>query len=324
MSERWTWHGGGLRAARDHYGDGDAPWLDLSTGINPHGWPMPPLAIDWARLPDEADLAALERAAAAHFGADPAHVCALPGTEIGLRLMGDLLPGPACHLRPCYRTHGEMLPGSVAVDDPASAAGSTLILANPNNPDGRLHDRAALARLLDQRGEGSWLLVDEAFADAHDDSGMAGHVGEGRRLLLFRSFGKFFGLAGVRLGFLVGPPSFLAQVRRRLGAWPLSAPAIAIGTAAYLDRDWIAAMRGRLRVEAAALDARLARIGLAATGACPLFRLIRVEDGHALFDRLARRSILTRPFADHPGWLRIGLPVDEAAAERLEEALRDG
>jgi cobalamin biosynthetic protein CobC len=166
MTDRWTWHGGGLQAARAHYGDADAPWLDLSTGINPHGWPMPELPIDWTRLPEEADLKALERAAAAHFGADPDHVCALPGTEIGLRLMGDLIPGPACHLRPSYRTHGDMLPGSTPVDDPMQAKSATLILANPNNPDGRLYDPARLLPLIDQRGDG-WFIVDEAFADTH-------------------------------------------------------------------------------------------------------------------------------------------------------------
>ena len=322
--DRWTWHGGGLAAARAQYGDGTAPWLDLSTGINPHGWPVPDLPIDWTRLPDESDLKALEQAAAEHFGADPNHVCALPGTEIGLRLMGDLIPGPAHHIRPSYRTHGDMLPGSMPVDDPAQAAGATLILANPNNPDGRLYAPAQLLPLIDQRGADGWLLIDEAFADTHPGHSMAGEVSEGRRLLIFRSFGKFFGLAGVRLGFLIGPPSFLARVRHRLGAWPLSAAAIAIGTAAYLDRSWIEAMRARLDAEAAALDTLLARIGYRATGACPLFRLLEVEDGPTLFDRLARRAILTRPFAENPRWLRIGLPTDEAAADRLEAALRDG
>ena len=83
-------------------------------------------------------------------------------------------------------------------------------------------------------------------------------------------------------------------------------------------------MRARLDAEAAALDTGLARIGYRATGACPLFRLLEVQDGPALFDRLARRAILTRPFADNPCWLRIGLPADTIAADRLEAALRDG
>jgi cobalamin biosynthetic protein CobC len=325
MTDRWTWHGGGLTAARAHFGEGDRPWIDLSTGINPHGWPVPPMAIDWAHLPDERDLRRLEIAAAHHFGVAPDHLCAVPGTEIGLRIVGSLLTGPAFHLVPSYRTHGEMLAGSrpLSIDMIDSADGATLILANPNNPDGRLFDTATLWDIFARRGEG-WLLVDEAFADTHPDVSMAAEVRADRRLLLFRSFGKFFGLAGVRLGFILGPPDFLVRVRDRLGAWPLSAPAIAIGTAAYGDRDWTNAMRSRLIAEAAELDACLHRAGLIPSGACPLFRLVEVDDAHLLFDSLACRSILTRPFADNPRWLRVGLPPDAQARDRLEKALVGG
>lgn len=326
MTGRWTWHGGGLAAARAHYGDAAGPWIDLSTGINPHGWPPADrIAIDWRHLPDEGDLRALEQAAAAHFGADPAHVCAVPGTEIGLRLIGERLDGPAFHRSPSYRTHGDMMPGSRAVtaDRLDEADGATLILANPNNPDGGSLAAASMLDLLGRRGNG-WLLVDEAFADTDPAPTMAGQVAEERRLIVFRSFGKFFGLAGVRLGFVLGPRVVIDPLRQRLGAWPLSAAAIAIGMAAYRDRGWIDAMRMRLVGDAAALDAVLRRAGFDAVGDCPLFRLIETDDAMALFERLARRSILTRPFDEQPRWLRLGLPADEAALARLEAALGDG
>lgn len=323
MSDRWTWHGGGLAAAQAHFGTGDLPWMDLSTGINPHPWPVPSMAIDWAGLPDEGGLRALEVAASRHFGVRPDHLCAVPGTEIGLRLVGRLIGGSGFHIAPTYRTHGEMMPGSVAlsVADLAQADGATLILANPNNPDGRLFDRATLHDLLARRGDEGWLLVDEAFADSTPDASLAGKVGPDHRLILFRSFGKYFGLAGVRLGFVLGPPAIMTQVRERLGAWPLSAPAIAIGMAAYRDRDWIDATQIGLMESASMLDACLRRAGLSPAGACPLFRLIDVDDAHRLFDGLARRAILTRPFADNRRWLRIGLPPDSAALDRLAEAL---
>ncbi len=326
MTDRWTWRGGGLRAARERFGDSHAPWVDLSTGINPHGWPVPIRSFDWTRLPDEHDLQALEAAAAGYFGVDPACVCAVPGTEIALRSIYGLVSGPAYHLAPSYRTHSEMLADSkpLAASRLADADGATLILANPNNPDGQIHDQAVLQDLASRRGREGWLLVDEAFADVTPAISVASEVGEARRLVVFRSFGKFFGLAGVRLGFILGPPSFLGAVRRRLGAWPLSAPAIAIGAAAYLDREWIEATRARLGSKAEALDAVLALAGLEPIGNCPLFRLVETEDAHALFERLARRAILTRPFADNPRWLRIGIPGDVVALSRLEEALRDG
>ncbi len=324
MSDPWTWHGGGLMAAKRHFGDGD--WIDLSTGINPHLWPgAAKMEFDWQRLPDPSALAALEAVAASHFGVDPRHVCAVPGSEIALRLVGGLIGSPAQHVTPGYGTHGAMIAGSTATAfDAARDGGGTLILANPNNPDGRVIYRDAIQTLLRGRGSDGWLLIDEAFADADPAVSMASVVSDEQRLIVFRSFGKFFGLAGVRLGFVLGPQVIIAALRERLGAWPLSAAAIAIGSAAYADRDWIAAARHRLPRDAAALDAVLMAHGHRPIGACPLFRLIEVDDARALFDRLAQRAMLTRPFADQPRWLRIGLPADADALARLDAALADG
>jgi cobalamin biosynthetic protein CobC len=322
MRGPWTWHGGGLEAAKREFGDGD--WLELSTGINPHPWPgAAGMAFDWQRLPDTEALAQLETVAAGFFGVDPRHVCAVPGSEIGLRLVGALVGGPAHHIAPGYRTHGDMVAGSTAIArEEITDAGETLILANPNNPDGHAVGAAAMRELLSRRT--GWLLVDEAFADVDPANSLAAAVRDDQRLAVFRSFGKFFGLAGVRLGFVIAPQDLVAALRHRLGAWPLSAAAIAISTAAYADQDWIAVTRRRLPRETAALDAMLVRRGYKPIGACPLFRLIEAADAYALFERLARRAILTRPFADRPDWLRIGLPVDAAALARLETALADG
>jgi len=321
MSDRWTWHGGSLEAAKLEFGDGD--WIDLSTGINPHPWPGAAMTFDWRRLPDPEHLARLERVAADYFGVGSGHVCAVPGSEIGLRLVGTAIGGDASHIAPGYRTHGEMMAGSVETGwGNAPGAAGNLILANPNNPDGRTLAPDTLLELLERRT--GWLLVDEAFADADPAQSVAASVADDRRLIVFRSFGKFFGLAGVRLGFVLAPQAIVAALRQRLGAWPLSEAAIAIGAAAYADRGWIEATRRRLPGEAAALDAMLARHGYRAAGACPLFRLIEADDGRALFQRLARRAILTRPFANQPRWLRLGLPADAAALARLDAALGRG
>ncbi|WHO39503.1 threonine-phosphate decarboxylase CobD [Sphingobium sp. AP49] len=327
MTMRWTWHGGGVAAARAHFGGAPESWLDLSTGINPHAWPgASEQAIDWRALPDEQGLRALEQAAADHFGVAADHVCALPGTEVGLRLVGTLLDGSVRHASPAYRTHGAMVQGAAPVDldHLGDADGQTLILANPNNPDGRLHGLADLVALLDRRGPDGWLVVDEAFADCHPASSLGPFIADDRRLMLLRSFGKFFGLAGLRLGFLVAPRAVIARVRDRLGAWPVSAAAIAIGTAAYRDSGWIGAMRDQLGHEAQALDALLMRCSHQPMGQSPLFRLIDTPDAMALFERLAGQAILTRPFEAQPRWLRIGLPSDAAGLSRLEQALRHG
>ncbi|MDZ3831474.1 MAG: aminotransferase class I/II-fold pyridoxal phosphate-dependent enzyme [Sphingopyxis sp.] len=327
MTADWTWHGGALDAAKRRFGQRDADWIDLSTGINPAAWPgADDVAIDWRRLPESGAIAALEAAAADVFGVDAQRVCAVPGTEIGLRLVGRMIGdapgGGAHHMIPCYRTHGEMMPHSIAVPrDEAAATEGSLLLANPTNPDGHVTTADEMRRLGARDG---WLMIDEAFADTDPAISMAPQVADDRRLIVFRSFGKFFGLAGVRLGFVIAPGAILDGLRAMLGAWPVSSGAIAIGTAAYRDSGWIAAMRAALPREAAGLDALLARHGHVAIGRCPLFRLIETPHAAALFDRLAHSAILTRPFAERPDWLRIGLPADAAAAARLDAALADG
>lgn len=326
----WTHHGGRLSSAMRAFPDAPQPWLDLSTGINPDPWNgIAGLEIDWHRLPDEADLDRLERVAAAHFGVDNARVLALPGTEMGLRSLATLgLPTPYRHVAPGYRTHGEALPGSRAIAFDAlhrtDADGGALLLANPANPDGRLTDMVEMMALAGRwTGNGGWLLVDEAFIDAHDTGSILPRIAADARVIVLRSFGKFFGLAGVRLGFAVGPIDMIATWRAAMGSWPLSAAAIAIGSAAYADTAWIAATRIRLAKRAAALDTVLAWHGLMPIGQSPLFRLIDC-DAAALFDRLAQRGILTRPFDYAPRWLRLGVPRDGDALDRLDRALGGG
>ncbi len=322
MSDAFRWHGGRLADAQARYGSAE-PWIDLSTGINPVPWPdASRIAVDWTALPDPSALAELEAAAAAHFGLPPAHVCAVPGSEIGLRMVGSLLDRPACYLTPGYRTHGEAFAQAKPVRDPEEAPpSSVLLIANPNNPDGRVFARKQLLAWTERM---QWLVVDEAFADCMPGGSIAPHVGEGRQLIVLRSFGKFFGLAGLRLGFLLGPTPIVAACRRMLGDWPVSAAAIAFGTAAYRDRAWINATIAALGERTKELDALLARHDLEARGGCPLFRLVERDDAAQLFERLARRAILTRPFEAEPTWLRFGLPADADAMERLDRALADG
>lgn len=323
MSDIFRWHGGRLAAARQHY-ETRLPWIDLSTGINPLVWPgTATINPDWRSLPDPAALADLEQAAATYFGVSPDHICALPGSETGLRLLHHLIDAPACHILPSYRTHAQVFPNSRPLQRPEDAPpGTALLLANPNNPDGRLYTRAQMQQLLAQQERGGgWLVVDEAFADCMPGASMAAEVADSRRLLIFRSFGKFFGLAGVRLGFLLGPSPIIAACRRLLGDWPLSAAAIDFGRAAYRDQRWIDETIANLTTRAASLNALLIRHGFIPRGDCPLFRLIDTPNAAALFDRLARHAILTRPFEDRPNWLRFGLPADDAAMARLDEAL---
>lgn len=283
-----------------------------------------PLAIDMHALPSPTAIQELEAVAAAMFGTSPDRVVAVPGSELGLRMLDTLqLPGPVRFAVPSYATHGDAIAGATPIDRDAidTIGGGTVILANPNNPDGRCDTPE---RLLAIARRGAWLVVDEAFADAVPGTSIIPSLLPDDRVIVLRSFGKFFGLAGLRLGFMIAPAAQAGAIRQRLGSWPISAHALAFGVAAYRDTAWIAAARVGIADRASRLDALLRRHGLHGLGACPLFRLIESDDGPGVFERLAGAGILTRPFDYAPRWLRIGVPADDAAFDRLDRALSDG
>ena len=322
-------HGGRLSAARRAFPHAPEPWLDLSTGISPHAYPLPRLASDdWTRLPDRDALAKFEVAMATAFGVDdPARVVAVSGSEAGLRLL-PLLRGSARVgiAGPTYGSHLDAWDDAVEapwVDLVADLAGFDIIVAvRPNNPTGAAIDADTLFAVADAlSARGGWLVLDEAFADAMSGSSLAADPRADSAVIL-RSFGKFYGLAGVRLGAVIAPLPIAARLRHTLGDWPISYPAIRIGTAAYADTRWADNARARLRSDAARLDALLARHGWGASGGCPLFRLIEDHRAPGLHAALARAGILTRAFAYRADWLRIGLPGAQVEWSRLDTALR--
>jgi cobalamin biosynthetic protein CobC len=322
MSGAFVFHGGRVREAAQVYGGAPEDWLDLSTGLNPRPWPATG-TIDWAALPDPDALARLEAVAARHFGVAPELCCAVPGSETALRLLAKALDLPGRSLVPGYRTHREaFFPSRPARFGEQPSKREVFVFANPNNPDGVLRDPEAVVEWAERIDlTGGFLIVDEAFADCHPEASVAHAVAPGFRMIVLRSFGKFFGLAGLRLGFVLGPPALMLLLRQMLGSWPVHAAALSFGIAAYEDSAWIARTRAELPARAEALDALLRRHGLVAEGECPLFRLVTGCDGQALFERLARARILVRPFSEQPGWVRFGVPADPAALARLDDAL---
>jgi cobalamin biosynthetic protein CobC len=195
------------------------------------------------------------------------------------------------------------------------------IVANPNNPDGRVFSNQKLLDLIDARERRGLLVIDEAFMDVGpDDASLCGEVARGGVVVL-RSFGKFFGLAGVRLGFAVATPEIAARLAATLGPWAVSGPAIAIGQAALADGAWIRAMRERLEDEARRLDAVLTGAGMEIVGGTSLFRLVSTPAADRLFHSLGRAGILVRRFPAHPSWLRFGLPGSDLGWNRLKAAL---
>lgn len=323
-------HGGRLSLARARWPDAPGPWIDLSTGINPWSYPVgDPDHRAWARLPDPAALAALEAVMARAFGVASDRVAACGGSETALRLLPLLFPvGVRVGIAgPTYGSHADAWHGAIMAPLATLIARldtvDVLVVVRPNNPDGALADEALLgdaARALAARGGA--LVLDEAFADALPGASLAARDWAAGAIIL-RSFGKTYGLAGLRLGAVIAPAAMAARLRRTLGDWPVSEPAIAIGARAYADDVWLAATRDRLAEAARRLEGLLGDLGFMSGGACPLFRLVEHDRAGVLHDRLARHGIWTRIFADNPHWLRLGLPGSPAAWTRLAAALED-
>ena len=322
-------HGGRIDAMARAFPEAPLPWVDLSTGINPFSYPVPEMPVDaWARLPGEAARASCETAMAGAFGCDPAFCRAVAGTEIAIRQLPSILHAKMVAVRaPSYADHAHSWRSAgakvLSVSDPLELVeeADVVVLVNPNNPDGNCwpverieHARARLA------ARGGWLIVDEAYADLDPSKSVAPFAGR-EGLIVLRSFGKFYGLAGLRLGAVLAAPNILRRMGERLGGWDVSGPALAIGAAAYADRDWQATTRGHLARQMEATRAMLASSVLEDRGGTDLFRFVRTSDATILWRQLAQHGVAVRRFAGDDHHLRIGLPADAAALARLAQAL---
>ncbi len=337
-------HGGGLNAAAVRYGRPAAEWLDLSTGINPHGYPVPVLDAEcWRRLPQDDD--GLEEAARACYGCpQPLQPLAVAGSQAALQALPRLFPpGRVLMLAPSYAEHaaawqraGHALQLLDVSDvsaanihlETAAAGCNYVLLCQPNNPTGTrfAKDRLlALAESLEQRG--GVLVLDEAFIDCTPQDSLAA-ASDRPGLVVLRSLGKFFGLAGARVGFVLAETGLLATLREVLGPWPLAGPARAVACTALADHAWQTAMRRRLREEGERLSALLRESRLGQPQGTPLFQWLPLAHAAAIHENLARRGILVRLYENPPGVpslpsVRLGLPGCEAAWARLAAALAE-
>lgn len=321
-------HGGRILAASLCYGRPVEQWLDLSTGISPWSWLAEsgyvPSLDSWLRLPQDED--GLEEIARDYYGA-----AALPvaGSQAAIQMLPRLRASASVGvLSPTYSEHalawsaaGHRVLRLVGDDiDEKLATLDVLVLCNPNNPDGR---RIPAASLLDWRARlaarGGWLIVDEAFADAEPALSVSREAA-GKGLIVLRSLGKFFGLAGARVGFVLCPDALRGALREALGPWSVAGPSREVAARALRDRDWHARQSARLASAATRLQHLLGEHGLTPSGGCVLFQQVRTDDARRLFDALAHQGILVRRFRE-PDSLRFGLPLDEDGWQRLAQAL---
>jgi len=319
-------HGGKLRAAASLYGIVLEDWLDLSTGINPNGWQgaLPPIST-WARLPEDED--GLHHAACAYYGA--ADLLPVAGSQAAIQALPKLRArSRVAVLAPSYNEHAhawqraghcveliraEQLHAAIDNHD-------VVVVVNPNNPTGRCFDSATLLHWHQRlAARGGCLVVDEAFMDSTPADSLAAHSHK-EGLIVLRSLGKFFGLAGARVGFVLADNKQLQALAQELGPWTISGPARWLATQALEDRAWQTATRAQLALQSQRLLDVLNNFKLSPRGGCTLFQSIVRSDGAFIHEQLAQQGILTRLFKT-PTRLRFGLPANESDWQRLQQAL---
>jgi cobalamin biosynthetic protein CobC len=324
-------HGGGITAAARLFGGRPEDWLDLSTGINPNPVVLPDIPVSaWHRLPDQHLVEHARMAAQDFYRSGDILPLPVPGTQSVIQLLPRLIePGRrVAILGPTYGEYQRAFArAGFTVDlirdvEAIGEAHALAVVVNPNNPDGRVLEANLLSALHDRlRGWGGLLVVDEAFGDAAPAGSLAPRASALPNLIIFRSFGKFFGLAGLRLGFVIASGSILGRLEDWLGPWAVSGPALSL--AACLFRGDTSVVRRRIGERRRALGEVLAGAGLSVIGGTDLFALVADRAAGDIYTHLGRRHVLVRKFDYASEWLRFGLAPDEAADDRLVRALAD-
>jgi cobalamin biosynthetic protein CobC len=325
-----VFHGGDIGLAEKIHGHPQHGWLDLSTGINPKPYPFREIGFEaYSKLPQRNSLEKLKGEAQRFYGTPSSdNVVPAPGTQALIQWLPRLRGfSRVAVVGPTYEEHFKVwnavghkvtmcgTPGEAPEDT------EVMVVVSPNNPDGRRYPPDELEALRkDLAIRGGWLVVDEAFADVIPDLSLAGHCNKGG-LIILRSFGKFFGLAGVRLGFALTNAALAKHLADALGPWAISGPAEAIGIQALGDKAWIEKTRRVLATGRQQLETLLKRKGFEIAGGTDLFLLINSEVAEEFHIHLARQGIWTRAFPEYPAWLRLGQPGSKKNWDRLKVAL---
>jgi len=305
-------HGGGIDAAIAQWGGTRDSWLDLSTGINPVPYPVGDFPADaWTALPDKGAQAALITAARTFWKVpEELAVLAAPGASALIARIPALAASGRVDIpTPTYNEHAAAF--VTQGWEIASDAPDARVLVHPNNPTGRLWSAADLTAPL--------MVIDESFCDICPEASLIEEARQPGRIVL-KSFGKFWGLAGARLGFAIGDPALIAKLADFIGPWAVSGPALGLGTQALRDEVWATETRARLAEGTKRLDALLVAKGAEVAGGTDLFRLYDVDDASVWQGKLARSHVWSRIFPYSKTYLRLGLPATDRW-DQLEAAL---
>ena len=315
-------HGGDIDLAIKKYGGEREDWIDLSTGINGASYPwQESINVELRNLPSNKILMQLEKAAArAYKIAECTETAAVSGAQQIINLLPLCLK--SCNsvaiLGPTYNEYEKAFKRSgtktKTVSETSELSLSDIaIIVNPNNPTGKVIADETLAGLSKKV---RILIIDESFK-----------MFSSRRTLNFsniiqiNSLGKFFGLAGVRLGFVSGPSDFIKEVKEMLGPWPVSSLAAEIGIVALNDKVWISEMEKILVTESNALHEACNSRNWELVGRTFLFHTYATSSCLEVEKQFAAHGIWVRTFDYSETWVRLGIPTSENAWTRVKQAL---
>jgi len=318
-----VFHGGRLDAAIEKYGGDREEWIDLSTGINPISYPLPEIPVlAWERLPDEKAEQQLIDAAREYYQVPESfEIVPAPGTQAIIELLPRILGVKTVSIvSPTYAEHQHAWQKAgvevVTAATPENECG-VLVVVNPNNPTAKIWSRIDLHAASNTAGS---VVIDEAFSDTVPGASIVPEMRD--NMIVLKSFGKFFGLAGLRLGFAICRSEIASKMRNMIGPWAVSGPALKIGATAFRDLDWISRTNDRLQSDSRSLNNLLKENGLSVEAVNPLFVSAHHASASTIHEFLAKRHILIRPFPEREGYLRFGLCANREAFTRLEQALK--
>ncbi|WP_394154301.1 threonine-phosphate decarboxylase CobD [Vibrio maritimus] len=331
-------HGGNLIKAINEYGGEPNGWLDISTGVSPFTYPVPVIPDSiWNRLPQSND--GLERAARFYYRS-ASEPLAVAGSQAAIASLPELFTsrlkrlGTVClprvgykeHQRAweTYRYHGSQWLIEFYDETPSVYQlenSDVVVIINPNNPTGQRFSQSQLDAMYQkmQINQG-YLVIDEAFADCTPENSLLRRQSLYERLLVLRSVGKFFGLAGARVGFVFAMPPLLSALENQLGPWTVTGPSRWVVKTALMDTDWQLKTRQSLAQNMKRLHALLIRTLTKRVAYTDLFITAYVNEAAVLHRHLCERQVLTR-LCDERNALRFGLPRTSCQWAKLESAL---
>ena len=335
-------HGGDIARLECEFGCSLQNCLDLSTGLSPWSYPVPPVPdYVWQRLPY--DMTGLMASASAYYSCPPEYITPVAGVQDAIcrvpyylsnaKLSGTRLSGIASsetivalpvlgyqEYRRAWSKAGYPLVFYQNLSELQQLvlrnSSMHVVIINPNNPSASLllaEDLLALQQQLLGKG---YLIVDEAFMDVSENQSLSSfaHLDN---LIVLRSFGKFFGLAGVRLGFTLGGGDLIEQLRADVNPWGVSYPAIWLGAQALKDNAWCQQQRQRITIQANQLLPLIRDKISPDTTSAGLFLTVIGKQAllGAIYQRAVKEGILLRydTLDHHRAWLRIGLPGKQMA-----------